>query len=495
MNRMVNRFSRFLITALLVATTPVASADLQITDIAHTAQVQRGNSGVYLLEKGEHSLLARAWLADKARHSIDVQYFIWSTDNIGTLSSEALLRAAERGVLVRIIVDDLLIDAEPQTLLSLAAHPNVQIRIYNPLHSVGVSLWQRVWGLVSDFRAANQRMHDKSVIYDRSVAITGGRNMADEYYDYDHDYNFRDRDVLLAGPVVEGMHESFEKFWAHPLSVPVETLLKDEQTTLTPQQVSDYQTWLHSYAQDKTNFAPAVRQTLDSLSGQFPVMLNAMRWTDIDFVSDQPGKNPGDQGLGGGGTTTSALIKLVAGAKQSLTIQSPYLVMPPGGLELFRKLIDRGVTIRIVTNSLASTDNLQAYSGYANQRESLLAAGIEIYEFKPDAKIAQALLAPSAPPTQAQPLFAIHAKSLVVDGRVAYVGTFNLDPRSANLNTEVGVLIRDQAIAQQVKRAIEQDMQPENSWQAGVDEPDADVGLMKRVKLWFWRLLPLEPLL
>lgn len=491
---MIQLCTRVLSALLLLVFLSPASAGLQLVDLARIAGDHPGSSGVYLLEKGEQSLLARAWLVEQARHSIDVQYFIWSTDNVGTLSSEALLRAAERGVQVRIIVDDLLIDAEPQTLLALAAHPNVRIRIYNPMHSVGVSFWRRLWGVASEFRAANQRMHDKSVIYDGTAAITGGRNMADEYYDYDQAYNFRDRDVLLAGPVVARMRQSFERFWAHPLSVPLERRLAEEQPKLSAQQVEEYRAWLHAYAEDPGNFAPQVRDALERMADDFPAMVEAMRWTEVRFISDRPGKNSGRDGLGGGGDTTRSLIELIAGAQESVTIQSPYLVMPEGGLALFGELVRRGVKVRIVTNSLASTDNLQAYSGYAKQRDALLAAGLEIYEFRPDAQIARELMRRSAPSPREAPLFAIHAKSLVVDDRVAYVGTFNLDPRSANLNTEVGVVIQDAGIARQLRRAIERDMLPENSWRAGVDEPDAGGG-MKRVKLWFWRLLPLEPLL
>ncbi|WP_275099384.1 phospholipase D-like domain-containing protein [Sedimenticola hydrogenitrophicus] len=491
---MAHLLTRALFTLLLLAPLVPCSAGLQLADLPRIAGDHPGKSGVYLLEKGEQSLLARAWLVEQARRSIDVQYFIWSTDNIGTLSSEALLRAAERGIKVRIIVDDLLIDAEAETLLSLAAHPNVRIRIYNPMHSVGVSFWQRAWGLVSDFRASNQRMHDKSVIYDGTAAITGGRNMADEYYDHDQEYNFRDRDVLLGGPVVQRMQQSFEQFWDHPLSVPLERLLADKQLNLSVQQIDAYRVWLHGYAKDPANFAPEVRDALARMASDAPAMIAAMRWTDVRFISDQPGKNPGHEGLGGGGNTTRSLVELIAGARQSITIQSPYLVMPEGGLTLFSDLIRRGVQVRIVTNSLASTDNLQAYSGYAKQREALLAAGLEIYEFKPDAPIARELMTRPVPPTREPPLFAIHAKSLVVDDRIAYIGTFNLDPRSANLNTEVGVVIHDAGIARQLRQAIERDMQPENSWRAGVDEPDSGGG-MKRVKLWLWELLPLEPLL
>ena len=162
---------------------PTAQSDTpSLAHFRDLADQHPDKTGVYVLEKGEESLLARAWLTDNASRTIDIQYFIWSTDNIGTLASEALLRAAQRGVRVRVIVDDLLIDAENDTLLALAAHPNVHIRIYNPKYSVGTGLLQRLGNLVKDFRAVNQRMHDKVALFDGLAGITGGRNIADEYY-------------------------------------------------------------------------------------------------------------------------------------------------------------------------------------------------------------------------------------------------------------------------------------------------------------------------
>ncbi|MCG8427592.1 MAG: phospholipase D family protein [Chromatiales bacterium] len=489
-------YSRVLFALLLLTTTFACGASSPVEALAQQAAAHPNQSGAYVLEKGEESLLARAWLTETATQSIDIQYFIWSTDNVGTLATEALLRAADRGVKVRVVVDDLLIDAEPETLLSIAAHPNVEIRIYNPQHSVGVSLWQRIKNLFSDFRGFNQRMHDKSVIYDHTAAITGGRNMADEYYDYSHEYNFRDRDVLVAGPVVEKMEASFERFWRHPLTVPIETLLADELTELTVAQQSAYRDWLHAYAQDRKNFSPAVRQALEETGENFSALIAQLAWTDIRFISDMPGKNGETDNLSGGGASTSALIELITQAKQNVTIQSPYLVMPEGGLALFRDLIQRGVEVSIVTNSLASTDNLQAFSGYYNQRQELLEAGIKIYEFKPDAQISRELSDRSVPfGVEHTPIFSLHAKSLVVDGEVTFIGTFNLDPRSANLNTEIGIFIHNEQVAKQIESAIQQDMAPENSWQVGLENPEEDVGVLKYLKLQFWRLFPLEPIL
>ncbi len=451
-------------------------------------------SGAYVLDKGEEALLARAWLADHADRSIDVQYFIWSSDNIGTLATESLLRAAERGVKVRVLVDDLLVDAPDQFLLALAAHPNIAIRIYNPQHKVGTSNKKRLLNIFTNFRGINQRMHDKTFIVDGTIAITGGRNMADEYFDYNQKYNFRDRDILLLGPVATEIEASFEKFWQSTLAKPVELLLKNVDHPDNDQIARVYND-LHRYADKEENFAPEVRQALSDLPQQFSLLIDNLIWDRVTFISDEPGKNPGAEGLGGGGLTTSKLADALRTAQTRVTIQSPYLVLPEGGLELFSELIKRGVQVRINTNSLLSTDNLQAFSGYNKQRHKLLKAGIEIYEFKPQPAIQNELIERYQQLEKQAPIFAIHAKTLVIDGQKLYIGTFNLDPRSANLNTEVGVIINNPELAATVEGQIERDMHPSNSWNSEAENPNRFAPLWKRLKLGFWKMMPLTKLL
>jgi cardiolipin synthase C len=462
--------------------------------LIESGQQHPGKSAVAVLEKGEHALLTRAWLTDVAERSIDAQYFIWGNDNIGILACERLRSAAERGVRVRVIVDDLLVDAEPVTLLSLDAHPNVEIRIYNPLHTVGRGFLSQLWYLITDFRDSNQRMHDKLVLYDGRIAVTGGRNMADEYYDYDHEYNFRDRDALVAGAVIPEIQASFETFWNSPLSVPLATLLADEKEELTENQIREYVAWLHAYARNPENFPFEVRDAITDMSDRIDEIFAGMRWTEAAYLHDMPGKNSEPRSLDGGGLTTDSLIKLLSKARQRILIESPYLVMPEPGFDFFAELLAQGVKIAIVTNSLASTDNLQAYSGYLKQKQRLLEMGLEIHEFKPRPGVAQELIDRYEQDDRDPPIFALHAKSLVIDDEIAYIGTFNLDPRSANLNTEVGVVIRDPVITGQVGAAILEDMAPENSWDAS-SEADQDVGLFKRIKANLWALLPLDPVL
>lgn len=491
-----------LLCVILLCSWPAKSTepDQSSTLIDRHIAEHAGQSGVYVLDKGEEALLARAWLADHAQSSIEVQYFIWSTDNIGILASEALLRAADRGVKVRVIVDDLLIDAPDKSLLALAQHPNIDIRIYNPQHSVGTPFHKRLLNIAINFRGVNQRMHDKTFIVDGKVAITGGRNMAAEYFDYNSEYNFRDRDALLLGEAVKDMGTSFNKFWASPLSAPVEELydgfgLMQKHVSVKDEEVENIYADLHAYANSPENFSPEVRSAINDMPAAFNQLTSRLIWTDVEFISDTPGKNSNKILLGGGGLTTQKLAQLVANAKTQIVIQSPYLVMSDAAKSLFKQAVKRGVRVRINTNSLASTDNLQAFSGYRNQRNSLTKMGIEIYEYKPDPQIKQQLLKQASSQNDQLPTFAIHAKTMVVDNETVYIGTFNFDPRSENLNTEVGVIVRNPSLAESVLNAIETDMQPENSWDAAHDNPDQYVSLIKRSRVRLYQHTPIKPLL
>jgi cardiolipin synthase C len=481
------------ISMSVFAATDMAFIDNQIS--AHQNQ-----SGIYVLDKGEDALVARAWLADHAEKSIEVQYFIWSTDNIGKLATEALLRAADRGVKVRVIVDDLLIDAPDKSLLALAKHPNIDIHIYNPQHSVGTPFHKRLINIAVNFRGVNQRMHDKTFIVDGKLAITGGRNMAAEYFDFNQTYNFRDRDALLLGPVVKDMETSFERFWTSPLSAPVEELydgigLMQKHVTVKNNEIQIIYQRLHDYANNADNFSADFKAEISETPKAFAELADKFIWTNVEFISDTPGKNNRKFFLGGGGLSTKKLAQLVENAQSDIIIQSPYLVMSSQAKKLFKSAIKRGVSVRINTNSLASTDNMQAFSGYRNQRDALIKMGVEIFEFKPNPQITQTLIKHNLPENTKPPIFAIHAKTMVVDNESVYIGTFNFDPRSQNLNTEVGVIVKDVDLANQVKTAIEADMQPENSWNAATDKPDQYAPSKKHRKVLVYQLTPIKPLL
>lgn len=496
---MIKKLSRLSCAALLCLCSFALAADQASTFIAAQMALHPNKTGVYVLDKGEDALIARAWLADYAQQTIEVQYFIWSADNIGILASEALLRAADRGVKVRVIVDDLLIKAPDQTLLALALHPNIDIRIYNPQHSVGVPFYKRLMNVITDFRGVNQRMHDKTFIVDGKIAITGGRNMAAEYFDYNHTYNFRDRDVLLLGKDVALIESSFNRFWNNPISVNIESLyvgigVFQKNVQVADSQVKAIYQSLHDYAQSKTNFSTQLRGIISHIPNAFSAISKQLIWTDVTVINDLPGKNAGT-GLDDGGQSTQALVKLVANAQQQIIIQSPYLVMSDKAISLFQAAINRGVKVHINTNSLAATDNIQAFSGYRNQRAQLLKMGINIHEYKSNPSIKKHLIAASVLAQKRSPTFAIHAKTMVIDSATVFIGTFNFDPRSENLNTEIGVVMHNPILAKSVENAIKTDMLPENSWNTATDNPDQYVSFAKRSKVRFLQMLPIKALL
>lgn len=449
-------------------------------------------TGAYVLEDGGGSLVTRAWLCENAEKTIDIQYFIFSTDNVGLIACDYLVRAADRGVKIRIIVDDIMVEAGIQDILTIDSHENISIKIYNPGVNLGKNIFKKIAKFTTDFRDANQRMHNKILLVDSKIAITGGRNIADEYFDYDHEYNFRDRDILMLGKVSTDIKSSFETYWNHKLCVPVRNLVKEEDIDISDTLQFEL---LHQYACDSNNFWPQVRKQIENLPNTFDSLANSSSfiWSDsIYFVSDLPGKNTGNYGLSGGGITTSALLNLIGNAKSTIDIQSPYLITTEVGLNLFKAVIERGVKIRILTNSLASTDNLEAFGGYQKVRKDLLKAGVRIFEFKPDAaervKIATGALQKEL---KYKPIFGLHAKSMVIDNNITVIGTFNLDPRSANLNTECFAEIHNKQLAEGVLKGMEIEFKPENSWETTLKfNPDDKVGKMKRFKTWTKKIIP-----
>lgn len=461
-------------------------------ELADIADLMNTKTGVYVLEDGGGAMVARAWLTEYAEKTIDIQYFIFSTDNVGLIACDYLVRAADRGVKVRLLVDDIMVDAEIQDILMLNSHENISIKVYNPGVNLGKNIWGKIKKFATDFRSANQRMHNKTFIVDGKVVITGGRNIADEYFDYDHEYNFRDRDVLLLGKETKKVNTSFTKFWDSELSMYVADLIKELPKETTFENRFDR---LHEYACNPDNFWPQVREKIKNLPNAFPTIKNskALVWVDeVSFVSDEPGKNDGNSGLGGGGISTSALIRLVKNAKSSLDIQSPYLITSELSRELFREAVQRGVKIRILTNSLASTDNLEAFAGYQSDRKELLETGVQIFEFRPDAAERMKIMTGDLQKSlDYKPIFGLHAKTMVVDGMITVIGTFNLDPRSANLNTECVTIIHSEQVARNVLKGVEKEFKLENAWETTMEwNPDSEVSKTKRIKTWARKVLP-----
>lgn len=449
-------------------------------------------TGVYTLEDGDGSMVARAWLCENAEKTIDIQYFIFSADNVGLIAADYLVRAADRGVKVRILVDDIMVEADENKLLTINSHKNISIKIYNPSTNVGKNIFEKVNSLTTNFVGANQRMHNKTFTVDGKVVITGGRNIADEYFDYDHEYNFRDRDVLLIGGVVNKVQKSFDDFWNSPISKPVEELVDTSKFNFNDPNRFEL---LHQYACDSNNFWPQVRKKIKNIPIVFDEIQKSgkLQWVDsVDFVSDRPGKNDGTHGLDGGGISTTALINLVKHAKRSIVIQTPYLITTELGKNLFRDAVAHGVEVKIMTNSLASTDNLEAFNGYQRDRDLLLVTGVRIYEYRPDAAIRYKIMTGALQKEiNYTPVFGLHAKSMVIDGTITVIGTFNLDPRSANLNTECVTVIYSSTITKEVLTGMEEELKPENCWETTVRfNPDSKASLKKNIKLMPMKIIP-----
>lgn len=462
------------------------------SELADLAPLMKEKTGVYVLEDGSGSMVARAWLSEYAEQTLDIQYFIFSTDNVGLIACDYLVRAADRGVKVRIIVDDIMVDADIEDILTFASHENISVKIYNPGVNLGKNIVDKIGKFATDFRSANQRMHNKTLIVDGKVVITGGRNIADEYFDYDHEYNFRDRDILLLGKETRSIQKSFEAFWTSHLTTNVISLLKEKSDAAPLEEPFKK---LHEYACNPENFWPQVRVRIKNLPSTFKALKESGKlvWLDdVKFISDLPGKNDGKNGLGGGGLTTTALIELVQSAKFSIDIQSPYLITTELSRTLFKEAVERGVKVRILTNSLASTDNVEAFSGYQKDRKKLLETGVKIYEFRPDAEERTRIMTGELQNTlEDKPIFGLHAKSMVIDDSITVIGTFNLDPRSANLNTECLVIVPSKAIAAGVSEGMEIEFSAGNSWETTFDfNPDSEVSNTKRLKTWTRKILP-----
>ncbi|GLQ73023.1 phospholipase D family protein [Vibrio penaeicida] len=451
-------------------------------------------TGVYVLEQGTEAMMSRAWLTERAEKTIDVQYFIFSVDNVGLIATDYLVRAAERGVKVRVLVDDIMLDARGDELLILAAHENFEIKIYNPNANIGKNIAQKISTAVTDFHGINQRMHNKVFLVDSQIAITGGRNIADEYFGFDHEYNFRDRDVFLAGQAVKHIDVSFEEYWNNKLSVPVEDLFSTPSHDANP----DFSR-LHSYACNPEHFHPQIRSDIEKVPTTFQRLAKEGKFKFVDnveYISDQPGKNDRHSFLGGGSVTQDRLVQLAESAQKSILIQTPYLVTTKKDRAFLRELVDKGITIKILTNSLASNDNLAAFSGYQRNRKQLLDTGVEIYEFKPDAKIRQRVMTEHMyKKLSSTPIFGLHAKTMVVDESITAIGTYNFDPRSANLNTESFAIIHSPEITQHVSKSMHVEMEPENAWRITPDfNPDSEVSISKQIGVKLRRFIPKDVL-
>jgi putative cardiolipin synthase len=403
-------------------------------------QAHPGKSGVFALADGRDAFAARVLLADASECSLDVQYYIWNGDKTGTLLFEALRRAADRGVRVRLLLDDNNTAGLDTVLAALNSHPNIEVRLFNPfMHR----RW-RVLSFLTDFRRLNRRMHNKSFIADRQACIIGGRNVGDEYFDAGQGVSFVDLDVLAIGPVVEDVSIDFERYWSSESSYPAERVLaRVSQTAIAEVSAAAARVEKDPAAVAYMRAIANSKYVQQVLAGEL-----AFKWSTVQMVSDNPAKGLGlarDEEL-----MWTRLKQVLQTPRLELELVSPYFVPGRDGVEYFSTLARQGIKVRILTNSLAATDVAAVHSGYARRRKPMLEAGVEIFEMEPEFSFA---------PTKAHGALgssnaSLHAKTFSIDRSRVFVGSFNFDPRSQRLNTELGFVIDCPAIAQAIADAF-----------------------------------------
>lgn len=428
---------------------------------------------VSVVNNGYDALLLRLHLIRNARNSINIQTFIFVNDETGRLVMYELIEAAKRGVKVRIIADHFASERNREIVAFLATvHPNIEIKHYRPIADrLEPSSFQETLDNIIPNRT-NQRMHNKVFVVDDLVAITGGRNIENSYYNFSTGMNFKDRDILLLGPIAMDMNSSFEEYWNYKYSVSSQSL-EDIKKEIRK----------NSFARFTTREEFAIGNRFDQLcqladNNEYVDLKFAKRLINaksVVLLVDEPGKNRKFFWMRGKGRITKQLTEIIMTAKKSLVIQTPYLVLDKETRKLFAKMKKKNKELQIIvnSNSFSSTDNTMAYSANYRLRSAYIEdCGLEIYEYKPHPEDLLHVL-PSYPELEKlaaekgledKPFLCVHAKTFVLDDIHTFIGSYNLDPRSANLNTEVGLLINDPFIAAIVREDIFRDCRAGNSW-------------------------------
>ena len=458
-----------------------------------------GQSGIHALSDPHAAFAARVLLARTAERTLDVQYYIWHGDMTGTLLLEELHAAADRGVRVRLLLDDNGTAGLDTELAALALHPRIEVRLFNPF-IVRKPKWL---GYITDFSRANRRMHNKSFTADNQATIIGGRNVGDEYFGATEGILFADLDVLAVGPIVGQVSADFDRYWVSGSAYPVEQILP-----AVPAQQLDRLSQAAALVErdaDAAEYVAAVSRSDFSrrlLAGDLQ-----LEWAVTRMVTDDPAK-----GLGKAepeGLLTHQLGQILEQPRRAVVLVSPYFVPTAAGVDAFTALVDQGIDVRILTNSLDATDVAAVHAGYAKRRRDLLEGGVQLFEMR--------RLSPHLERNESAGPFgssgsSLHAKTFAVDGERVFVGSFNFDPRSMHLNTELGFVIDSPVLAQRVHQAFDNSI-PANAYEVRLNADDRlfwieylgerevrharepNTGLLKRSGIWLLSILPIEWLL
>jgi len=455
-------------------------------------QLKQNNSAVLLQDTGWDALAQRLALIETAEHSIDIQYYIWNTDTSGKYLAKRLIAAADRGVKVRVMLDDINLNEREDLLAELDLHSHIEIRIYNPIPSRHILVkWLNV---LSDFSRLNRRMHNKSFTVDGVMSIVGGRNIGDEYFDLSDDINFRDRDVLVMGQVVTDIQASFIGYWNSRWSYPVKLLTENISSGLSE---------FDAVSTPRYKNYPVLPEGHNNANNYLSGLMEEMTWVKAHFLSDRP--VPVDTEMINEPKATARLLaELAQQSGQEILLESAYLIFDDRQLKSFQELTRNGVQIKALTNSMVSNDLVTNHSGYAGRRYDMLNNGIQLFELKPDTTLCNKStrdLAKCAPTTA----YGLHAKSAVFDRKLAVIGSFNFNLRSTYLNTESLLVIENKSVAENLADDMEQVMDEDNSWRLQLDEGniywysgqnkwevEPETALSRRIKSRLLQLLPIE---
>jgi putative cardiolipin synthase len=421
-----------------------------------------GQSGFLILDTGRQALQARLALIESAQQALDLQYYIWNSDISGRYVARRLLLAADRGVRVRLLLDDINIGGRDALLAALDSHPNIELRIYNPIAArEGMA---KLLVLLGDFNRLNRRMHNKTFVADGAIGIIGGRNIGDEYFDLHTQMNFRDRDMLAVGPVVQDISGNFDAYWNSSWVWPI-TAVKGKR--LAEEEIGPAFAEARASATDASRLRDVPPQEMPAALAAVRASLSQLTWAGAELVYDPP--VPADVADSDTGKKTALVLGALTRAVQhDVLIESAYLILGTAELQTVQEKRKRGVQIRALTNSLASNDVTVNHAGYARTRRGMLESGMDLYELRPDAQSCEQLIADAQRCGQ-DAAFALHSKSVVFDRKTLYVGSFNINLRSAYLNSETALIVHSPELAQQVAASIETNLQPGNSWHVALD--------------------------
>jgi putative cardiolipin synthase len=440
-----------------------------------------GNSGFRIIPVGADGFLIRMQMINAAERTIDLQYFIFHGDDTGRLLTGAVLHAADRGVRVRILVDDGETNEGDEQITALEAHPSIELRIFNPFAYRGHAILRRAVEFAFNASRLDYRMHNKLLVVDNAIALMGGRNIGDQYFQIDPASQFADDDVFAAGPIAKQLSATFDEYWNSTLSIPAEALAggKSSHATLNEHR-EDLKEERRQSTADGVDYVKRIAsgEPFDQIvSGRLPLI-----WAHAQLVCDSPDKKKVEDGSMVGRLMQRAVADAVVGVQSELLMVTPYLIPGKQGMQLFKDLRQRNVRVRILTNSLEASTAVLPQSGYMPYRIPMLETGIELYEIR-------SLLGNARGSGQTAAIsrygnYSLHAKLFVFDRQRLFVGSMNFDQRSMHLNTEIGLIIDSPELAQQIATRFEAMAQAANSYVLLLRPPDGSTspGLIWRTQ-------------